>query len=110
MSLTGIPEGLDPKTPLTGLQEGLDPKTSLTRSAQRVPEPDPIPVIFSIPDPTRFSFVNYRVAVYPKYRVIPDILGKPGVSGITQYDIKYTRIYLEIPGNIRHTWKYLKIP
>ena len=85
MSLTGIPEGLDPKTPLTGLQEGLDPKTSLTRSAQRVPEPDPIPVIFSIPDPTRFSFVNYRVAVNPKYRVIPDILGKPGVSGITQY-------------------------
>ena len=56
MSLTGIPEGLDPKTLLTGLQEGLDPKTSLTRSAQRVPEPDPLPGIFfdTRPDPIQF--------------------------------------------------------
>ena len=35
--------------------------------------------------PTRFSFENHRVAGNPKYRVLPDISGKPGVSGVTRY-------------------------
>ena len=35
--------------------------------------------------PTRFSFENHRVAGNPKYRVLPEISGKPGVSGITRY-------------------------
>ena len=43
--------------------------------------------------PTRFSFENHRVARYPKYRVLPDISGKPevtglpGISGITDSDL-----------------------
>ena len=47
----------------------------VTYSAQRVSEPDP----------TRFSFENHRVAGNSKYRVLPEISGKPGVSGITRY-------------------------
>ena len=35
--------------------------------------------------PTRFSFGNYRVAGNPKRRVLPDISGKPEVSGTTRY-------------------------
>ena len=35
--------------------------------------------------PTRSSFENHRVAGNLKYRVLPDILGKPGVLDITQY-------------------------
>ena len=35
--------------------------------------------------PTRLSFENHRTAGNPKYRVLPDISGKPGVSGITRY-------------------------
>ena len=35
--------------------------------------------------PTRFSFRNHRVACNPKHRVLPDILGKPEVSGTTGY-------------------------
>ena len=52
-----------------------------------LPDPNPTryPVFFSIPDPTRFSFENHRVAGNPKYRVLPDISGKPEVSGITRY-------------------------
>ena len=49
------------------------------------PNPTRYPVFHSIPDPTRFSFENHRVAGNPKYRVLPDISGKPEVSGITQY-------------------------
>merc|ERR1712105_321303 len=74
------------------------------------PNPTRYPVFHSIPDPTRFSFENHRVTGNPKYRVLPDILGKPGVSGITRY--LYTRIYPtypEIPENTRHTRKYPRV-
>ncbi len=52
-----------------------------------LPDPNPTcyPVFCPIPNPTRFSFENHRVAGNPKYRVLPDISGKPEVSGITQY-------------------------
>ena len=43
------------------------------------------PVFLSIPDPTRFDFRNHRVAGNPKHRVLPDISGKPEVSGTTRY-------------------------
>ena len=59
----------------------------------RAPKPVPsgypnstrYPVFLSIPDPTRFSFRNHRVAGNPKHRVLPDISGKPEVSGTTRY-------------------------
>ena len=35
--------------------------------------------------PTRFSLRKHRVAGNPKHRVLPDILGKPEVSGTTRY-------------------------
>ena len=49
------------------------------------PNPTWYTVFHSIPDPTRFSFDNHRVAGNPKYRVLPDISGKSQVSGTTQY-------------------------
>jgi len=49
------------------------------------PNPTRYPVFHLIPDPTRFIFENHRVAGNPKYRVLPEISGKPGVSGITRY-------------------------
>ena len=49
------------------------------------PNPTRYPVFHLLPDPTRFSFENHRVAGNPKYRVLPEISGKPGVSGITRY-------------------------
>ena len=49
------------------------------------PNPTRYPVFLSIPDPTRFSFRNHRVAGNPKHRVLPDISGKPEVSGTTRY-------------------------
>ena len=49
------------------------------------PNPTRYPVFHLILDPTRFSFENHRVAGNPKYRVLPEISGKPGVSGITRY-------------------------
>ena len=49
------------------------------------PNPTRYPVFLSIPDPTRFSFGNHRVAGNPKHRVLPDISGKPEVSGTTRY-------------------------
>ena len=49
------------------------------------PNPTRYPVFFSIPDPTRFSFRNHRVAGNPKHRVLLDISGKPEVSGTTRY-------------------------
>ena len=39
------------------------------------PNPTRYPVFLSLPDPTRFSFRNHRVAGNPKHRVLPDILG-----------------------------------
>ena len=36
------------------------------------PNPTRYPVFHSIPDPTRFSFENHRVAGNPKYRVLPN--------------------------------------
>ena len=49
------------------------------------PNPTRYPVFLSIPDPTRFKFRNHRVAGNPKHRVLPDISGKPEVSGTTRY-------------------------
>ena len=49
------------------------------------PNPTWYSVFHSIPDPTRFSFENHRVAGNPKHRVLPDISGKPEVSGSTRY-------------------------
>ena len=42
------------------------------------PNPTRYPVFLSIPDPTRFSFGNHRVAGNPKHRVLPDIPIYPG--------------------------------
>ena len=62
---------------------------SITFTSQAVPSgyPNPTryPVFLSIPDPTQFSFRNHRVAGNPKHRVLPDISGKPEVSGTTRY-------------------------
>ena len=49
------------------------------------PNPTRYPVFFSIPNPTRFSFRNHRVAGYPKRRVLPNISGKPKVLGTSRY-------------------------
>ena len=49
------------------------------------PNPTCYPVFLLIPDPTRFIFGNDRVAGNPKHRVLPDISGKPEVSGTTRY-------------------------
>ena len=49
------------------------------------PNPTRYPVFLLIPDLTRFSFRNHRVAGNPKHRVLPDISGKPEVSGTTRY-------------------------
>ena len=46
-------------------------------SDQRVPEPDPLPGI-------SFDTRNHQVAGNPKHRVLPDISGKPEVSGTTR--------------------------
>ena len=46
--------------------------------------PTRYPVFLSIPDLTRFSFGNYRVAGNPKHQVLPDISGQPEVSGTTR--------------------------
>ena len=68
------------------------------------PNPTRYPVFFSIPDPTRFSFENHRVAGNPKYRVLPDISGKPEVSGITRY-FGYSQTWLGISGiTPRQSW------
>ena len=45
-------------------------------SAQRVPEPDPLPGI---------SFEKHPVAGDSKHRVLPNISGKPKVPGTTRY-------------------------
>ena len=73
----------------------------LLRGWEPVPSGYPNPtwysVFHSIPDPTRFSFENHRVAGNPKYRVLPDISGKPEVSGITWY-FGYSPKWLDITG------------
>ena len=61
------------------------------------PNPTRYPVFFAIPDPTRFSFGNHRVAGNPKYRVLLDISGKPEVLGITRY-FGYSQTRLSITG------------
>ena len=63
-------------------------------SAQRVPEPDPLPSIFFIPYSTRFSFENHCrwVASNPKYRyylifwVNPKFRVLPNIWGIPRHD------------------------
>ena len=52
------------------------------------PRPTRYPVFISIPDPTQFR--NHRVAGYPKHQVLPDISGKPKVSGTTRYFAYHT--------------------
>ena len=49
------------------------------------PNPTRYPGFHLLPDLTRFSFENHRVAGNPKYWVLPEISCKPGVSGITRY-------------------------
>ena len=49
------------------------------------PNPTRYSVFLSIPDLTRFSFRNHWVAGNPKHQVLPDISGKPEVSGTTRY-------------------------
>ena len=49
------------------------------------PNPTRYLVFLSIPDPTRFTFENPGVAGNPKHRVLPDISGKPDLSGTTRY-------------------------
>ena len=66
-----------------GFQTEVWPKYKL--SAQRVPKLDPLPNIFSIPDPARFSFENHWVVGNLKYWVLSAILGKPEASGIIRY-------------------------
>ena len=60
-------------------------KHALEAVSSGYPNPTRYPVFHLLPDPTRFSFENHRVAGNPKYRVLPEISGKPGVSGITRY-------------------------
>ena len=63
------------------------PENTRSYFSTLLPDPNPTryPVFSSIPDPTRFNFENHRVAGNPKYRVLPDISGKPGFSGVTRY-------------------------
>ena len=93
--------------------------------SQAVPNGYPNPtrylVFSSLPDPTRFSFANHRVAGNPKYRVLPKILGNtqsfgyypkfrvlPNVSGCKLF-VNYPE-HPELPGNTRNTRNYPKIP
>ena len=62
----------------------------------RYPNPTRYPVFLSIPDPTRFSFGNHRIAGNPKHRVLPNISGKPEVSGITRC-FGYSQTWLDLP-------------
>ena len=57
----------------------------LTTVPSGYPNPTRYPVFLSIPDPTRFSFRNHRVAGNQEHRVLPDISGKPEVLGTTRY-------------------------
>ena len=49
------------------------------------PYPTRYTVCLSISEPTRLSFGNHRVAGNPKHWVLPNISGKPKLSGTTQY-------------------------
>ena len=67
--------------------------------------------------PTQFSFENNQVAGNPKYRVLPDVLGKPKISGITWYSLKWlgisgkNSIFGSLPPKIEvsYTQKYPKV-
>ena len=78
----------------------------LPNSAQRVPEPNPLPVISF---QTRFSFGNHWVAGNPKHRVLPNISGKPEVSGTTRH-FGYHRKRKTIPSSGALLWEPQKGP
>ena len=65
--------------------EKVEPLGARTPVPSGYPNPTRYPVFLSIPDPTRLSFKNHRVAGNPKHQVLPDISGKPEVSGTTRY-------------------------
>ena len=74
------------------LKTGLENRAQsiLVHSAQRVPEPDPLPGIFFDTRPDSVlkiigQRVTRNIGYYPKYLVLPDISGKPEVLGITRY-------------------------
>merc|ERR1712130_718762 len=68
------------------------------------PNPTRYPVFLLIPDPTRFSFENHRVAGNPKYRVNPEFRVLPDIY-IPVYTHKYPT-YPEIPESKKDTRKY----
>ena len=83
------------------LQPGLPP--FLMGSVQQVPGLNPLPGIFSIPDPRPiFSFENHHVTgtrnsgcyplfrVNPKFQVSPDVLGIPRHDWDSDLDFKIT--------------------
>ena len=74
---------------MRGLQ-GLSSESSVAdaNSVQRVPEPDPLPDIFLNTRPDPIQFWKLSGSGNPKYRVLPDISGKPEELP-------------EIPGNTR---------
>ena len=110
-----------------GFQPEVCPKYKL--SAQRVPKLDLLPGIFYVTQPSPIQYWKHQAAGNPKYLVLPDILGKPEVSGIprnywvlgspqymleknflfgslspkNRWYIQYTLKYPAIP---RNTWKY----
>ena len=57
-----------------------------TIRGQRVPDTRPLPEIFSIPEPARFSFENHRVFRVPETPGLPDISGIPEISGIPGHE------------------------
>ena len=73
-------------------------------SAQRVPEPDPLPDIFLDTRPDPIQFWNLSGSGNSKYRVLPDILGKPEeipeLPRKKQNTQKYP-IINSVPGNTR---------
>ena len=71
--------------PLRTIMCNFNPKIWIFTVSSGYPNPTRYPVFHLLPDPTRFSFENHRVAGNSKYRVLPEISGKPGVSGITRY-------------------------
>ena len=60
-------------------------------------------------------FENHRVAGNPKYWIVPDVLGKPEVSGITWYSQKWlgtsgkASIFGSLHQNMSYTQKYPKV-
>ena len=60
------------------------------------PNPTRYPIFLLVPDPIRFSFGNQWVAGNPKHWVLPDISGKPEVSGT---NTQYFRYHLQEENN-----------